>query len=71
LYSLALTEGRRTSADLSQAMLLENLEAQPAPGTYFNGFDTGGTEGVWLMAVMCDTCSNPAPIILSVLDPPI
>ena len=71
LYSLALTEGRRTSADLSQAMLLENLEAQPAEGTYFNGFDTGGTTGVWLMAVMCDTCSNPAPIILSVLQPPI
>lgn len=69
LYELVLGMGMGTSADLSQALLIQNLKDPAAvPNTPFSGFETG-SEGVWLMAVMCDSCSNPSPVILSVLQP--
>ena len=36
-------------------------------GELFTGFDRG--PGVWLLALMCSTCQNPAPILLTVLEP--
>jgi len=36
-------------------------------GAPFTGFDKG--EGTWIMALFCDACSNPAPLVLTVLKP--
>jgi hypothetical protein len=58
LWEVSLTGGR--SADLS---LATNRET----GEPFAGF--AGAEGVWALGVMCNTCQNPAPIILSILEP--
>lgn len=53
-------EGGRT-ADLADA------RGRDGEGR-FPGFDRD-EEGVWLLGLMCSTCSNPAPLVLTVLDP--
>lgn len=58
LWEVSLTGGR--SADLS---LATNRET----GEPFAGFS--GADGVWALGVMCNTCQNPAPVILSILEP--
>src|SRR5690606_25243986 len=59
---------KRTGADLATAVLTHDASGQTPEGTPFAGFNNGLT-GVWVMAVMCDSCSNPSPVILSVLQP--
>ena len=56
LYSMDHPGG--TEADLS-----ELVDEQ---GRAFEGFQG---EGTWLLALRCGTCSNPAPLFLTVLDP--
>jgi hypothetical protein len=58
LWDLALT-GEPT-ADLSKATLRSG-------GSAFDGFSHG--TGTWILALMCSTCQNPAPILLTVLEP--
>jgi hypothetical protein len=58
LWDLDLAGGY--TADLSQAK--DRKTGEP-----FAGFGQGA--GIWLLALMCSTCSNPAPAILTVLDP--
>jgi hypothetical protein len=59
LWELPLTGGR--TADLSKATLRGS-------GTAFPGFST--TEpGVWMLGLMCSTCQNPAPLLLTVVEP--
>lgn len=55
-YTLELTGG--TDADLSGAA--------SADGTAFTGFTT---EGTWLLGLRCTSCTNPAPIFMTVVDP--
>jgi hypothetical protein len=59
LWELPLTGGR--TADLSRAR-------QRDGGAVFPGF-TRSEPGVWVMGLMCSTCQNPAPVVLSVLEP--
>ncbi len=55
LYELDLEGG--SSADLGQA----------SDGTsYFSGFSG---DGVWILALQCSRCYNPAPLFLTVLEP--
>ena len=35
-------------------------------GAAFDGFSGNG---VWLLALRCTTCANPAPLFLTVLEP--
>lgn len=49
-----------TSADLSLATHVED-------GSAFTGF--GEADGTWILALRCRTCPNPAPLVLSVLEP--
>ena len=56
----ALENDVRT-ADLSAAK-------ERTAGTLFPGFG-GGRVGVWVMGLMCSTCQNPAPVLLTMLDP--
>jgi hypothetical protein len=49
------------AADLSQALDRET-------GEPFDGFETD-EEGTWLLALLCGSCQNPAPILLTVLEP--
>ena len=58
LWDLDLAGGY--TADLSQAK-------DRKTGAPFAGFGQGA--GIWLLALRCSTCSNPAPVILTVLDP--
>jgi hypothetical protein len=55
--------GRR--ADLAAAQHREEDDTQ---GDFFEGF-AGHGEGTWLLGLMCSTCQNPAPMVLSVLKP--
>lgn len=59
LWEIQLEGGR--TADLSDARLLGGASA-------FTGFSQG-EEGVWLLGLMCQTCQNPAPVVLSILEP--
>jgi hypothetical protein len=34
---------------------------------FFAGFDR--TDGTWLMALYCNTCQNPAPLVVTIIDP--
>jgi hypothetical protein len=59
LWELTLTGGR--TADLARAR-------RRGDGASFSGFSQ--TEpGVWMMGLMCSACQNPAPVVLSVLEP--
>ncbi len=50
----------KLNADLALAREIDS-------GALFAGFDR--TDGTWLLALMCSTCQNPAPSILSVIQP--
>jgi hypothetical protein len=54
-----------TSADLAEA---RERNADGSTGSAFSGFETG-TDGTWLVGLMCSQCQNPAPVILSILEP--
>ncbi len=46
-----------------------NLEAaRDADGNAFDGFDGQGT-GSWMVALRCNNCQNPQPLVLSELNP--
>lgn len=61
-WEIPLTGGRDTDLSLAK----ERLSGAPFPG-----FTTAaaGVTGTWLLALMCDTCASPAPIMLTVLSP--
>jgi hypothetical protein len=59
LWDLELSGGR--TADLARARLREG-------GAAFTGFERE-EDGVWVLGLMCTTCQNPAPVVLSVLEP--
>jgi len=49
------------TADLAAAKLR-------GTGAPFTGFTTAGT-GVWMLGLTCSTCQNPAPVLLTILNP--
>lgn len=57
--------GGGRAADLRSA---RRRDDSGAPGEYFDGF-SGYGEGTWLLGLMCSNCQNPAPVILTVLNP--
>lgn len=59
LYELPLTGGR--TADLSKAK-------DRATGAAFTGFQRSAP-GVWMLGLMCSTCQNPAPVVMTILEP--
>ncbi len=59
IWEIELEEGR--SANLADAVDRDD-------GSHFDGFHADA-EGVWMLGLMCDECQNPAPILLTVLEP--
>jgi hypothetical protein len=59
LWELTLTGGR--TADLSKAT--NRMTGEPFPGF------TSATTGVWMLALTCSACQNPAPLVLTVVEP--
>ena len=59
LWEIDLKGGR--TADLAKAKL------RGGSGT-FSGFDNEA-EGTWMLGLMCSTCQNPAPLVLTILEP--
>lgn len=53
------------SVNLSDARLRDGTSED---GSAFAGFDTDA-EGVWLLGLLCSTCQNPAPVLLSIVEP--
>jgi hypothetical protein len=60
LWDLELSGGY--TADLSMAVGRQT-------GAPFPGFAGLASDGVWLLALLCSTCQNPAPVVLAVLEP--
>ena len=58
MWELELEKGR--AVDLAEA-------TSRSDGEPFEGFDRN--DGLWLFALMCSTCQNPAPVVLSILEP--
>jgi hypothetical protein len=58
LWELPLTGGR--SAELGQAV-------ERTTGAAFAGW--ARTDGVWMLALLCSTCQNPSPVVLTILEP--
>jgi hypothetical protein len=54
-----------TGGQTIELQYLVDADLQPFPG-----FGVGEGEGVWLFALRCSLCPNPAPVFLTVLDPP-
>jgi hypothetical protein len=61
LWELNFGSDTVSSADLAEVTPVEGNDEE------FDGFDRG--EGTWLFALMCSTCSSPAPVVLTVLEP--
>lgn len=61
IWELSIDNERE--ADLSEAKLRDSTDSEN-----FEGFDTDA-EGVWLIGLLCSTCQNPAPVLLSILVP--
>ena len=59
LWELPLAGGR--TADLAKA-------TQRGSGAGFSGF-ARDTTGIWMVALRCSTCQNPAPVVMAVLEP--
>lgn len=59
LYEVEIPEGER-SMDLAEAKERNTGEAFP-------GFTR--TDGVWAIGLLCETCQNPAPVFMGVLEP--
>jgi hypothetical protein len=59
LWDVKLAGGR--TADLSTAI-------DRASGAPFAGFDRAET-GTWMLALTCSRCQNPAPVVLTILQP--
>ena len=59
LWELPLAGGR--TADLSKA-------TERGSGAGFSGF-ARNTAGIWMVALRCSTCQNPAPVVMTVLEP--
>ena len=59
LWDIKHLQGR--SVDLSEAV-------QRGSGDPFVGFDSAD-HGIWLLGLMCSACQNPAPLLLSILNP--
>jgi len=60
-------------ADLSEARLRPSLAEDGSAGAAdssgnFEGFETAA-EGVWLLGLFCSKCQNPAPVLLSIVQP--
>lgn len=53
-------DGASLKADLSVAV-------ERTTGAAFPGFDR--TDGVWMLAMMCEKCQNPAPLIMTLVQP--
>lgn len=53
----------KREANLSEAKLRDGADSEN-----FEGFETDA-EGVWLIGLLCSTCQNPAPVLLSILVP--
>jgi hypothetical protein len=59
IWEINLTGGRTANLGLSVGR---------DDGAPFSGFDPS-REGVWLLGLTCSTCQNPAPVVLTILDP--
>ncbi len=53
-------DGASLKADLAVAV-------ERTTGAQFAGFDR--TDGVWMLAMMCEKCQNPAPLIMTLVQP--
>jgi hypothetical protein len=58
LWELPVPGGH--SADLG-------LAVERKSGAAFTGFSR--RDGVWMLALLCSTCQNPAPVVLTILEP--
>jgi hypothetical protein len=58
LWELPIPGGH--TADLGQAV-------ERSSGALFPGF--ARTDGAWMLALLCTTCQNPAPVVLTILKP--
>ncbi len=69
VFDLELIATEMWEVELAEAGFTADLgEAKSrTDGAAFAGFEGG--EGTWILALMCSTCQNPAPLVLSVLEP--
>jgi hypothetical protein len=66
MWDISTSEGART-VNLLNAIHLD-ADGQREDGVFFEGFD-GYPEGTWILGLLCTFCQNPAPLVLTVLDP--
>jgi hypothetical protein len=59
IWEIRIEQGRTAQLEFAQNRDDESL---------FPGFDTS-REGTWVFGLTCSTCQNPAPVVLSILDP--
>lgn len=66
LWEMRFTTAGARSVDLTNAY---HLDAAGNPeDSFFEGFDSRDP-GTWLFALLCTTCQNPSPMVLTVLEP--
>ena len=59
IWEIQISQGRTAELGFAQNRADQSL---------FSGFDQS-REGTWVFALTCSSCQNPAPVLLSILDP--
>ena len=68
MWEAPLDNQREIDLAETRERLLDEDTGEVSSGDAFEGFDTEG-EGVWLLGLMCGKCQNPAPVLLTVVEP--
>jgi len=67
-YPGAPTKSWEVAVKSGQSIDLAAAQGRNNEGA-FTGFDSGGATGSWIMGMFCELCQNPAPVIVTLVDP--
>jgi hypothetical protein len=67
-YPGAPTKSWEVPVASGQSIDLAGAQGRNGEGA-FTGFDSGTATGSWIMGMFCDLCQNPAPVIVTLVDP--
>lgn len=68
-FDLELNAALTWNADLDGHEELDFSALLDSTGSTFPGFAAGEGDGLWLFALRCTLCPNPAPLLLTILQP--
>ena len=68
MWEAPLDNQREVDLAVTRERVVDEETGEVRSGERFAGFETD-EEGVWLLGLMCGKCQNPAPVLLTVVEP--